>query len=164
MRFNILDFLLPRCNLRQNCPQKFPGQLEKFDNKNVDLLNSTGKSSTLSQSFLHFRLMFSNIFFSLLNYSKFLFKRPILGLIFLWIWLPHLTRVNYKGVLSNVLVWFDLLSMSVKGQLISKANCQAEDSSKNERMNSFLLVCDVFSFVFWKNPRPEKNVSRLSDF
>ena len=30
-------------------------------------------------------------------------------------------------------------------------------------MNSFLLVCDVFSFVFWKNPWPEKNVSRLSD-
>ena len=24
-------------------------------------------------------------------------------------------------------------------------------------MNSFLLVCDVFSFVFWANPRPEKN-------
>ena len=30
-------------------------------------------------------------------------------------------------------------------------------SQKNERMNSFLLVCDVFSFVFWKNPRPETN-------
>ena len=30
-------------------------------------------------------------------------------------------------------------------------------------MNSFLLVYNVFSFVFWKNPRPEKNVSRLSD-
>ena len=42
-------------------------------------------------------------------------------------------------------------------------NCQAEDSSKNGRMNSFLLVCDVFSFVFWENPRSEKNVSRLSD-
>ena len=27
---------------------------------------------------------------------------------------------------------------------------------KNERMNSFLLVCDVFSFVFWENPRPGK--------
>ena len=44
-----------------------------------------------------------------------------------------------------------------KGQLISKTNCQAEDFPKNERMNSFLLVCDVFSFVFWKNPRQEKN-------
>ena len=22
-------------------------------------------------------------------------------------------------------------------------------------MNSFLLVCDMFSFVFWENPRPE---------
>ena len=26
-----------------------------------------------------------------------------------------------------------------------------------------LLVCDVFSFVFWENPRPEKNVSRFTD-
>ena len=25
------------------------------------------------------------------------------------------------------------------------------------------LVCDMFSFVFWENPRPGKNVSRLSD-
>ena len=50
-----------------------------------------------------------------------------------------------------------------KGQLILKANCQAEDSSKKRRMNFFLLVCDMFSFVFWKNPPPAKNVSRLSD-
>ena len=34
---------------------------------------------------------------------------------------------------------------------------------KNERMNSFLLVCDMFSFVFWANPRLKKIVSRLSD-
>ena len=27
---------------------------------------------------------------------------------------------------------------------------------KNERMNSFLLVCDVSLFGFWKNPRLEK--------
>ena len=39
----------------------------------------------------------------------------------------------------------------VKGQLISKANCQAVNSSKNEQMNSFLLVCDVFSFVFGRS-------------
>ena len=30
-------------------------------------------------------------------------------------------------------------------------------------MNSFLLVCDVFLFVFWENPRPEKNVSKSTD-
>ena len=30
-------------------------------------------------------------------------------------------------------------------------------------MNSFLLVYDLFSFVFWENPRPEKNVSRFTD-
>ena len=50
-----------------------------------------------------------------------------------------------------------------KGHLISKANCQAEILPKTEQKNSFLLVCDVFLFVFWKNPRPEKNVLRLSD-
>merc|ERR1712051_499286 len=29
--------------------------------------------------------------------------------------------------------------------------------------SSYLALCDVFSFVFWENPRPEKNVSRFSD-
>ena len=51
----------------------------------------------------------------------------------------------------------------VKGQLISKKNVKRRILQKNEQINSFLLVCDVFSFVFWKNPWPEKNVSRLSD-
>ena len=31
------------------------------------------------------------------------------------------------------------ISISTKGQLISKANCQVQDSSKNQWMNSFLL-------------------------
>ena len=44
----------------------------------------------------------------------------------------------------------------LKGQLISKANYQAKNSSKNERMNSFLLVCNVFSFVFWKKLKAPK--------
>ena len=44
----------------------------------------------------------------------------------------------------------------IKGQLISKANCQDVNSSKNERMNSFLLLCDVFSFVFWKKLKSPK--------
>ena len=44
-----------------------------------------------------------------------------------------------------------------KGQLISKANCQAVNSSKKtEKMNSFLLLCDVFSFVFWKKLKTPK--------
>ena len=34
-----------------------------------------------------------------------------------------------------------------KGQLISKENCQAMNSSKNEQMNSFLLLWDVRVFV-----------------
>ena len=55
------------------------------------------------------------------------------------------------------------LPVEFKGQLISKKIVKPRILPKNERMNSFLLVCDVFSFVFWENPRPEKNVSRLSD-
>ena len=51
----------------------------------------------------------------------------------------------------------------VKGQLILKKIVKPRILPKNERMNSFLLVCDVFSFVFWENPRPEKNVSRFTD-
>ena len=45
-----------------------------------------------------------------------------------------------------------------KGQLTSEANCQAEDSPKKQTNE-----CDLFLFVFWENPRHEKNVSRLSD-
>ena len=53
---------------------------------------------------------------------------------------------------------------AVKGQLISKANCQAEDSTK-KRTNEFVFTSmrHVFVRFFLKNPRPEKNVSRLSD-
>ena len=39
-----------------------------------------------------------------------------------------------------------------KGQLVSKKIVKPRILPKNERLNSFLLVCDVFSFVFWKNP------------
>ena len=45
----------------------------------------------------------------------------------------------------------------VKGQLISKKIVKPRILPKNEQMNSFLLACDVFSFVFWANPRSEKN-------
>jgi hypothetical protein len=55
------------------------------------------------------------------------------------------------------------LNLTFKGQLISKKNVKPRILPKNERLNSFLLVWDVFSFIFWENPRPEKNVSRLSD-
>ena len=48
-----------------------------------------------------------------------------------------------------------------KGQLISKKNVKPRILPKNERMNSFLLVCDVFSFVFLKNPRPEKKLFEI---
>ena len=56
-----------------------------------------------------------------------------------------------------------IFSLSIKGQLISKTNCQAMDSSK-KRTNEFVFTSkNKFLFVFLKNPWPEKNVSRLSD-
>ena len=56
------------------------------------------------------------------------------------------------------------LILRIKGQLISKANCPAVILPKNKRMNLFLLVCDVFSFVFLENPRPEKTFRDLLTF
>ena len=44
-----------------------------------------------------------------------------------------------------------------KGQLISKANCQAVNSSKKQTNEFVLLLCDVFSFVFGRNWRNQKN-------
>ena len=40
----------------------------------------------------------------------------------------------------------------IKGQLISKKIVKPRILPKNEQMNSFLLVCDMFLFVFWENP------------
>ena len=49
-----------------------------------------------------------------------------------------------------------------KGQLISKANCQAVNSSKNEQMNSFLQLSDEFSFIFWKKLKTAKRPFKIN--
>ena len=49
----------------------------------------------------------------------------------------------------------------LKGQLILKANYQAVNSSNNEWMNSFLQVCDVFSFIFWKKMQTPKRLFKI---
>ena len=72
------------------------------------------------------------------------------------------TEVRFASFLSSGFISV-IGDHSFKGQLISKKIVKARILPKNEQMNSFLLVCDVFSFVFWENPRPEKNVSRLFD-
>ena len=43
-----------------------------------------------------------------------------------------------------------------KGQIISKWLLVSSDSSKKERTISFLLVCDLFSSVFWKKFKKPK--------
>ena len=55
------------------------------------------------------------------------------------------------------------LCVVFKGQLISKANCQAEDSSK-KRTNEFIFTSMRRVFVrFLEESSARKNVSRLSD-
>ena len=60
---------------------------------------------------------------------------------------------RHNGVKIFVISHLNLVTP--KGQLISKANCQAVNSSK-KRTNSFLLLCDVFSFIFWKKLKTPK--------
>ena len=78
----------------------------------------------------------------------------------LWEQIHKLQKItaSFRVRLAKLAVLF-----GTKGQLISKKIVKPRILPKNERMNSFLLVCDMFSFVFWENPQPEKNVSRLSD-
>ena len=53
--------------------------------------------------------------------------------------------------------------MFTKGQLISKANCKAEDSSK-KRTNELVFTSVRHVFVrFLEESLARKNVSRLSD-
>ena len=49
-----------------------------------------------------------------------------------------------------------MIRAEFKGQLISKANFQAANSSKKRRNEFVLLLCDVFSFVFWKKLKTPK--------
>ena len=77
------------------------------------------------------------------------------------------TKYGEKSLTIYVPTFFNTFYIinvsSTKGQLISKKIVKPRILPKNERMNSCLLVCDVFSFVFWENPRPEKNVSKVTD-
>ena len=58
---------------------------------------------------------------------------------------------GYSEKVTNMWPIFHLQFDAIKGQLISKAIGQAEDSPKKPT-NEF-DVCDVFSFVFWKKLR-----------
>ena len=68
----------------------------------------------------------------------------------------HKVRVSHGKVCKVMLLWCGCTFDFFKGQLISKKIVKPRILPKNEQMNSFLLVCDMFSFVFWENPRPEK--------
>ena len=49
-----------------------------------------------------------------------------------------------------------------KGQLILKANSQAIILPKNEGINSFLLLCNMFLFIFWKKLKTHKRHFKIN--
>ena len=70
--------------------------------------------------------------------------------------LLYILYKDFPVSVVSISTFFSLVQCT-KGQLISKRNSQAKDSPKKQ-MNEFVLrVCNVFSFVFWANPRLEKN-------
>ena len=69
------------------------------------------------------------------------------------------SRCQFRASLINL----QLGKFGVKGQIISKANCQAMNSYKNEQMNSFLLLCDLSLFVFWKKYKSTKRNFEIND-
>ena len=80
----------------------------------------------------------------------------------------YLALWNWDNFLLSYFLIFEVvkhcrvnLESPDKGQLISKKIVRPRILPKNERMNSFLLVYDVFSFVFLKNPRPEKKLFKI---
>ena len=61
-------------------------------------------------------------------------------------------KVLGRKAITHIYIVIKDINKAAKGQLILKANCQVVNSSKkNEQMNSFLLLCNVFLFIFWKN-------------
>ena len=61
----------------------------------------------------------------------------------------YFSKIFIKKTLVLVNWMIEIIMTLAKGQLILKANFQAEDSSK-KRTNEFVftIVCDVFSFIF----------------
>ena len=59
-----------------------------------------------------------------------------------------------KGELALLVQYTtDTIGLELKVSLFRKQTVNPRILPKNEQMNSFLLLCDVFSFVFWENPR-----------
>ena len=83
------------------------------------------------------RILNAHLFFILLGWFQLLMNPKIFRM------LTRLTNMQFSLASS-------------KGQLISKANFQAVNSSKKRSNNSFLLLCDVFSFNFWKKLKSTK--------
>ena len=67
---------------------------------------------------------------------------------------PSSNILKHESYFCNSVI--SIVGFKVKGQIISKANYGILNSSKNERTNSFLLLCDLFLFVFWKKLKTSK--------
>ena len=65
--------------------------------------------------------------------------------------------INVQCILQGVLIWNEHCFMTLyKSQLFSKATGQPWILSKTKQINLFLLLCDMFSFVFWKKLKTPK--------
>ena len=74
--------------------------------------------------------------------------------------------MEFSKVVINLWSW-SLSDSRAKGQLISKGLFGILDSSK-KRTKKFDLATmipqvDLFSFVFWKNLKTQKDISKLTD-
>ena len=73
-------------------------------------------------------------------------------------------KVNVLGDrLSFSKTQITIIDLKLKVSSFWKQTVKPRILPKNEWINSFLLVCDLFSFIFLENPRPIKKVLRLSD-
>lgn len=97
--------------------------------------------AAFTQSFLHFRLMFSNIFFSLLNHSKFLFQRPelIFSLFYNFLMEFHGIRITFTNCAwSWSIIWGE-----------EKNKCMPSGTSRNR---------DTLGIFYWCVPNLHKKL------
>ena len=80
-------------------------------------------------------------------------------------YLLHLKLILFLPFLKRILIHDGWIGFDfTKGQFFRKGFWGHWFPPKNERMNSTLLLNDLFSFVFWrKSTIPKKKISKLTD-
>ena len=78
----------------------------------------------------------------------------------------YISRVTSNFYGAEFEIWADF-GTNGKGQLISKANCQAVNSSKKQTnefnfTTTMIPQVDLFSFVFWKKLKTPKKPFKIT--